>query len=304
MNTFVQYIIDAITLGGLYALAALGIGFIFGVMRLINFAYGEYITYAAYALVVPTSEQVAQKFIGNWPAPLLVAAIIAITMALAIATERGAFRPLRGADPATLLIASFAVSYLLQNVILLVHSGRPKSVNIGAGLTETIESLGFRVSLNDLVTIAVCLIMLGGLAAFLKWTSYGVQMRAASENFPMARFLGVRANSVITLAFAISGLLAAVLALLVVVKNGVLDYRMGVPFVLVAFVATVIGGMGSLLGAATGGFLIGFVTVILQAFLPEQLRPARDAFVFGLVVLMLLVRPQGLLQPRSARERV
>jgi branched-chain amino acid transport system permease protein len=127
----------------------------------------------------------------------------------------------------------------------------------------------------------VCLIMLGGLAAFLKWTSYGVQMRAASENFPMARFLGVRANSVITLAFAISGLLAAVLALLVVVKNGVLDYRMGVPFVLVAFVATVIGGMGSLLGAATGGFLIGFVTVILQAFLPEQLRPARDAFVFG-----------------------
>src|SRR6476661_9925292 len=117
MNTFLQYIIDAISLGGLYALAALGIGFIFGVMRLINFAYGDYITYAAYALVIPTSEQVAQKFIGNWPAPLLVTAIIAITMALAVVTERGAFRPLRGADPATLLIASFAVSYLLQNVI-------------------------------------------------------------------------------------------------------------------------------------------------------------------------------------------
>jgi branched-chain amino acid transport system permease protein len=304
MNTFLQYIIDAISLGGLYALAALGIGFIFGIMRLINFAYGDYITYAAYALVVPTSAQVAQKFIGNWPAPLLVAAIIAITMALAVATERGAFRPLRGADPATLLIASFAVSYLLQNVILLVHSGRPKSVNIGAGLTETIETFGFRVSLNDLVTIAVCLTMLGALAGFLKWTTYGIQMRAASENFPMARFLGVKANSVITLAFAISGLLAAVVALLVVVKNGVLDYRMGVPFVLVAFVATVIGGMGSLLGAATGGFVIGFVTVVLQAFLPEELRPARDAFVFGLVVLMLLVRPQGLLQPPSTRERV
>jgi branched-chain amino acid transport system permease protein len=304
MTTFFQYVIDAISLGGLYALAALGIGFIFGVMRLINFAYGEYITYAAYALVVPTSEQVAEKFIGNWPAPLLVAAIIAITMTLAVATERAAFRPLRGADPATLLIASFAVSYLLQNVILLVHSGRPKSVNIGAGLTEPVGLFGFRVPLNDLVTIAVCLIMLAALAVFLKRTSYGVQMRAASENFLMARFLGVRADSVISLAFAISGLLAAVVSLLVVVKNGVLDYRMGVPFVLVAFVATVIGGMGSLLGAATGGFLIGFVTVLLQAFLPEQLRPARDAFVFGLVVFILLVRPQGLLQARSARERV
>lgn len=304
MATIVQYVIDAVSLGGLYALAALGIGFIFGVMRLINFAYGEYITYAAYALVVPTSAQVAEKLIGNWPAPLMVAAIVAITMALAVATERAAFRPLRGADPATLLISSFAVSYLLQNVILLVHSGRPKSVNIGAGLTEPVGLLGFRVPLNDLVTIVVCLLMLAALAAFLKRTSYGVQMRAASENFLMARFLGIRGDTIISLAFAISGLLAAVVSLLVVIKNGVLDFRMGVPFVLVAFVATVIGGMGSLLGAATGGFLIGFITVLLQAFLPQQLRPARDAFVFGLIVLILLLRPQGLLQPRSAKERV
>ena len=304
MALALQYLIDGASLGGLYALAALGIGLIFGIMRLINFAYGDYITWGAYALVVPSSAQVATKFIGNWPAPLLIAAIVAIIMLLALTTERVAFRPMRSAAPATLLISSFAVSYLLQNVLLLVHSGRPKAVNIWPGMTEHLTWAGLRVPLLDLVTILVCLCLLGGLALFLRKTAYGIQMRAAAEDFRMARFLGVRANTVIALAFAISGLLAAVVALLLVTKTGVLDYRMGVPLVLVAFVATVVGGMGSIVGAVIGGFAIGFFTVILQAILPEGLRSARDAFVFGLVIFILVLRPQGLMQVRAMKQRV
>ena len=304
MSTALQYLIDGVSLGGLYALAALGIGLIFGIMRLINFAYGDYITWGAYALVVPSSAQVATKLIGNWPAPLLIAAIVAIIMALALATERAAFRPMRGAAPATLLISSFAVSYLLQNVLLMVHSGRPKAVNIWAGMAEHLTWAGLRIPLLDIVTILVCVGLLGGLALFLRKTAYGVQMRAAAEDFRMARFLGVRANTVIALAFAISGLLAAVVALLLVTKTGVLNYRMGIPLVLVAFVATVVGGMGSLVGAVLGGFVIGFFTVVLQAILPEGLRSARDAFVFGLVIFIFVLRPQGLMQVRAMKQRV
>jgi branched-chain amino acid transport system permease protein len=129
-------------------------------------------------------------------------------------------------------------------------------------------------------------------------------MRAAAENFRMARLLGIRANRVIALAFCISGLLAAAASLLLVVKTGVLDYREGVPLALVGFVATVVGGMGSMLGAVLGGFLIGIATVVLQVVLPEEFRGARDAFVFGFVIFVLLVRPEGLIRPTAWQERV
>ena len=186
----------------------------------------------------------------------------------------------------------------------MVHSGRPKAVNIWAGMAEHLTWAGLRIPLLDIMTIIVCFGLLGGLALFLRKTAYGVQMRAAAEDFRMTRFLGVRANTVIALAFAISGLLAAVFALLLFTKTGVLNYRIGIPLVLVAFVATVVGGMGSLVGAALGGFVIGFFTVILQAILPEGLRSARDAFVFGLVILIFVLRPQGLMQVRAMKQRV
>jgi branched-chain amino acid transport system permease protein len=299
-----QLLIDAISLGGFYALGALAVGLIFGIVRLINFAYGDYVTWAAYALVIPSSAQVATPFIANWPAPYLIVAVVLVGVALALATERVVFRPMRSASPETLLIGSFAVSYLLQNTILFVHSGRPKSVNIWTDLTGSIPLLGLRLPMLDLVTILVCLALLLGLLVFLKKTRYGIQMRAAAEDFRMAQFLGVRANTVIAIAFALTGLFAAVVALLLVAKTGVLDYRMGEPVVLVAFVATVVGGMGSVFGAVLGGFIIGFISTMLQSILPIELREARDAFVFGLVVLILIVRPQGLMQVRAMKERV
>lgn len=297
-----QILVDAFSLGSLFALSALGIGLVFGIMRLINFAYGEFITFGAYALVVPSSGLVAVKFIGNWPTPAMVAAIVTLVVALALVTERVAFRPVRQANPATLLISSFAVSYMLQHVILFVHSSRPKSVNILPELTEPLVGLGLRIPIIDVVTIVAGAVMLAGIAGFLKLTSFGIQMRAAVEDFRMARLMGVRANAVVAVTFAITGVLAGTVSLLFVTKTGVLDYRMGLPLVLVAFVATVVGGMGSIFGPVLGGFLLGFLSVVFQATLPEELRPLRDAFVFFCVIVILLVRPQGLVRVRSASE--
>jgi branched-chain amino acid transport system permease protein len=305
VNTF-QLLVDAISLGSDFALVALGIGIVFGVMRMINFAHGDLIMIGAYALVVPTAADHAPPFIGAWPGWALVIAITAIVTIVALATERFAFRPLRRreVDSATLLISSFAVSYLLQSVVLFVHTGRPKSVSIFASLTHQLTVGGIHVAWVNIVTILVTALLLAVMVLFLRTLRWGVEMRAAAEDFMMARLLGVRANRVIALAFGISGALAGAVSILFVSKTGVLDFRMGVPLAIAGFVGTVIGGMGSLVGAVLGGFFLGVASTLLQALLPEQLRPARDAFLYGLVILVLWVRPQGLFVAGGTGERV
>jgi branched-chain amino acid transport system permease protein len=303
VSNLVQIIVDAISLGSLYALVALAIGLVFGVMKLINFAQADYITIGAYALVVPAASVSPPLLIGAWPTALMVAGVLAVVTLLALVTERVAFRPMRNSNPATLLISSFAVSYFLQHLVVLVHTGRPKSVGIGNGLSSAINIAGVRLPANQLLTMIVAATMLAGLTLFLKKTPVGIQMRAAAENFQMARLMGVSANRVIAMAFAISGLMGGVVSLLLVVQTGTLDVRMGLMPVVFAFFATVIGGMGSLPGAALGGFIVGCISVLLQAFLPTELRPFRDAGVFLLVILILQVRPQGLIVEPGARER-
>jgi branched-chain amino acid transport system permease protein len=236
---------------------------------------------------------------------VLIGAIITITAGAGILTERFAFRPLRRreADGATLLIASFAVGYLLQSIVLFVHTGRPKSVSIFADLTRQMQIGGVRVALVDVVTICVTALLLIGMLFFLRRLRWGIEIRAATEDFVMARILGVRADAVIALAFAIAGALAGILSLLYVAKTGVLDFRMGVPLAIAGFVGTVIGGMGSLAGAVLGGLFLGVASSMLQALLPEALRPGRDAFLYGLVIFVLLVRPQGLFAGRNVGER-
>jgi branched-chain amino acid transport system permease protein len=149
--------------------------------------------------------------------------------------------------------------------------------------------------------MALTLILVVSLVLFLKYTSLGVQMRAAAEDFQMARLVGVRADRVVAAAFAISGLLAGVVALLLVAQTDLLTPTMGVQLVLVGFVATVIGGMGSLSGAGLGGALLGVLTVGLQALLPTELRSFRDAFAFLVVIGLLVLRPQGLLGTKALR---
>jgi branched-chain amino acid transport system permease protein len=171
-------------------------------------------------------------------------------------------------------------------------------------LNEGILIGGASIPALQFLIIFVTLVLLVLLVLFLRRTAWGVQMRAAAEDFKMARMLGVRANFVISLAFVLSGMLAAAVSLLFEVQSGILMFRMGTPLMVFAFIATVIGGMGSLVGAVVGGFTVGIMSSILQAALPSEVRGYRDAFVFGLVILILLARPQGMVLSRAARERV
>jgi branched-chain amino acid transport system permease protein len=299
-----QSLVDAAATGSLYALVALSIGLVFGVMRLINFAQADYITIGAYSLIVPSASTVPTLFIGAWPAPMMVAAVTLVVMLVALATERLAFRPLRGTDPSTLLVSSFALSFLFQQINMLVFNSRPKSIDFGGPLAAAVEIAGLRVPGVQLLTMVTTIIAGAMLVVFLRYTALGVEIRASAEDFTMAQLLGVRANRVIAISFAISGLLGALVSLLLVIQTGTLDYRMGIMPVIYGFFATVIGGLGSLPAAALGGFLVGASGQLLQAWLPPDLRPFRDAFVFGLVIMVLLLRPQGLARPRATRERV
>lgn len=294
MDRVVQTLIDAISVGGLYALTALGIGLIFGVMRLINFAHGELIMITGYVLLA----------LFGQPLPVMLTAGFLAAIALALLTERVAFRPLRNADPATLLISSFAVSFFLQKSLILFVGSRPKGIDFLPELSRQVEILGVRLQSLQIVTILVSVILLGGFSWFLKATRFGLQMRAAAEDFRMARVLGVRANRVIAAAFALSAVLAATVSCLLVAQTGIVQPRMGLQLVIIAFVGTVIGGLGSLTGAALGGFLVGVVTILLQALLPPDLRVFREAFVFVAVTLVLLFRPQGLIPARGLKERI
>lgn len=303
MSAFLQVLIDAASTGGLFALVALAIGLVFGIMRLINFAQGDFITIGAYSLIVPSAAVTPALFLGALPLPLMIGSVTACVIVLALLTERFAFRPLRNAEPATLLVSSFAVSYFLQHLLIFVQTSRPKALSLGAELGRPVEMFGLRISGVQLLTIVATAVLLVGISLFLRFTPLGLQMRAAAENFRMARFLGVRANRVIAAAFALSGILAAVVSFLLVAQTGTVNVNMGSTLVIFAFFATVIGGMGSLLGSAIGGFLVGAVSALLQTYLPADVRPFRDAAIFAAVILILLIRPKGIIASRS-QERI
>ncbi|MEA2855461.1 MAG: branched-chain amino acid transport system permease protein [Rhodospirillaceae bacterium] len=308
MIGLLQNVIDAISLGSLYALAALGIGLLFGVLRLINFAHGDFISVGAYALIVPplqaSADVAAQMFIGRWPLPFMLVATSTIVIALAILCYFVLFRYLKSASPPTLMIASFAASYVIQNALLIVYGAREKSVNLWPGLIQQVDIGALHVAKLQLVTIGVTMILMLLLTAILRLTPLGVQMRAAAEDFRMAQYLGVRSNYVISVAFALSGVLAVAVSLLFVAQTGTLTFQMGVPLMLFAFIGTVIGGMGSLVGAAVGGMTVGIAASLLQAYLPGEIRSFRDAFVFTLVILMLIIRPAGLFPTKAFIERI
>lgn len=294
MTEVAQYVVNGLSLGALDALLALGVGLIFGVMRLVNFAQGAYIMLAGYVLF----------FTIDAPWAVVVPLTLAAGVALALLTERIAFRPLRGADGSTLMVASFAVAFLVQSVIVAFEGSGPKSIPIWSVMSDSIVVLDVRIPVLDLITIGVGGALLAGLWLFLTRTRTGLAMRAAAEDFEMLRLLGGRANRVIAIAFALSGLLAAIAGILLFSKTAVVDPTAGTNPVLIAFVATVIGGLGSILGAALGGFSLGVLTTALQATLPAGLSAYRDAFVFGIVIALLVLRPQGLLGNRADAQRV
>jgi len=304
MTSVLQYLFDVLSLGSLYALAALGIALIFGVMRLVNFAWGDVIAFSAFSLIVPTTDAMTTLAIGALPAPLLVVLVLLIGAALSIGMELLVFRRLRHANAATTMVAAFAVGTVVVNVLLMMHSSRPKAIDLWSGLNAPLDLWGARVPALQLVTIVVAGLLLAGLVWMLRRTRIGLEMRAAAEDFDMARMLGVRANQVILVAFGLSGALAAAVGLLMLTKTGVADIRMGGSMMLVAFVATVIGGLGSLCGAVLAGFLMGLVSTSLQAWLPMDVRPFRDALLYLAVIVLLVLRPGGLFVTSAATQRV
>jgi len=294
MMTILQYFVDAVALGCLFALAAIGVGIVFGVMRLANFAHGEFIMIGAYALLMFSS----LPWEITWLLALCFVALVAVL------TERVAFRWLRSADSSTLLVSSFAVSILLQNAVVIAFRSRPRAVPLPAFVGESLDILGLRLPVVSLLAIVLAVVCVAALVVFFKRTSLGLQMRAAAEDFRMAQLLGTRANRVVAAAFAISGILACAVSILITARSGTVSPTMGLTPVLFAFVAVTIGGLGNLVGSAVGGFLVGFITIAMQAVLPPGLSSYMDAFTFLAVIAILIFRPQGLLPSIAVEERV
>ncbi len=294
--TYLQSVIDGIGLGAVYAVVAVGIGLVFGVMRLVNLAYGEIITAGGYTLA----------FLGGQPAPLAIAACVAVCVALALVQERIAFRRLRGASPVTMLIATFAVSFLLQNVYLLAFGSRGSTVSTVGSLNDAIAVGSLRIRWITIVAVVAGALLLGGLTALLNRTTIGLQLRAAASDFRTARLLGVRANRVIAIAFAVSGVLAAAVAVLLTVQSPLVTPDYGVQVTLFALIGVVVGGLDRLASATLGGFAIGFATAFVGDQLPSSSSVYLPSFIYGLVILVLLLRPRGLFATgaAAAAERV
>jgi len=291
MDMFLQQLVNALSLGGTYALLALGLAVVFSIMGLINFAHGELMTVAGYGLFF--------SILLGVPFALALPVAVLTAMLLAVLMERVAFRSVRGASGTTLLLTSFAVSAIIRALFQNLISARPMAVPIPMALSGTIEIAGLHLGIIQAISILVTVAMLVGLNLFLHHTVLGRAMRAASEDFAIVRLMGIRANAVVAAAFAISGLLAGVAGVLWVAQRGSVDPLMGFLPVLKAFIAAIIGGLGSLSGAVAGGFLLGFTEVFLQAFLPESLLSYRDAFAIILVIAVLLFAPQGLLARKT-----
>jgi branched-chain amino acid transport system permease protein len=292
-----QFLINSLSLGGLYALMALGLALVYSILRLVNFAYGELVMVGGYTLLI-----LGQVTGVPW---LIVAALaIFVAVATSLLLERVAFRPVRNASPGTMLITSFAVSALLQNAALLFVSPRTRAVRVPSFFVENINIGNLLISKSNIVTLVVSLALLGLLTVFLRRTILGSALRAAADDFVMTRLLGIRANLVIATAFAISGFLAGVVSLFWVGRSGSVIPQIGLTPVLIAFVASVIGGMGSLTGAVVGGYLLGFLTIALNTMLPQAWLDYRQAFVFVIVIIVLLFRPQGLISGAYSTERI
>ena len=285
MNQLVQSLVDAISAGATLGLAALSIGLVFGVIRLANFAAGEIITASGYSIIFTWQL--------GWYVAIPIAIIIGVILSLLM--ELGVFSRMRTATPATLLVASFGLSFLLQRVYELLFTNNVQTAAVAPELARTISVGGIRFQLLSLATIAIAGVILFALIQFLNKSIWGLQLQAAAADFRTARLVGIPASRVIGLSFALSGILAAAVAFVTTVQTGAVGPTFGVPLVILALIGAVIGGIDKISGALAGGFLVGFTTSMLASWLPSDMSNFRDAYVFLLVIVVLIFRPSGLL---------
>jgi branched-chain amino acid transport system permease protein len=284
-----QQIINAVALGSLYALVAIGLSMVFGILRMTNFAHGDMMMVGAFAALG----------IGAVGAPFWIAALagVAVGALAGVIVERTAYRPVRGAPDVTLLLTSLAVTYILENLGILLFTSSPRNFPLPDWMNSAIQYYDGQITFTEINVVTV--VLTGVALAFLGWfvtrTNAGLGMRAAAEDLGAAQLVGLDVNRLIVVAFAIASGFAGLAGVLWAAQAGIVEPHMGFAPLLKAFVAAIIGGFGSIAGAVLGGFVLGGLEIFIVAFLPSFVSPYRDAIVFTLLIAFLLFRPNGLL---------
>lgn len=291
-----QNVADGVALGAVYALMAVGIGLVFGVLRLVNFAYGQLIMAGAFALAISSQH--------GWPLWVGIVLCFATVLVLSIAMDYLVFRPLRGHSPAVMLVATFAVAFLLENGALLKFGSLGKIASSVASLNQPWTVGGVQIRKISIVAVIVTIVCLFLIYLLLERTEIGLHMRAASMDSSTARMLGVRANRVISLAVLLAGALAAIVAILLTVRTPLVTPTFALDDTIVVLAGVVVGGLNRPIPATLGGFAIGFANGFFGGVLPSNQSQYVPAFVFAAVVVVLLLRPNGLFDFSRNVERV
>lgn len=285
---FIAQLVNGLKLGSVYAIVAIGYSMVYGILRLINFAHGEILTVSVYTILF---------LMTTYGMPLWATVIAAVVFAilLGLLIERLAYRPLRTASEETTLVSSLAVATLLQNVITMIFSPQRKAFHLPEYLTQLHTFGSVKLSTMNIITFIAVFVILIVLSGIVKKTKVGMAMRACSSNQDAARLMGINVNRIVVLAFAIGSGLAAVAGLMLAGEYKTIDPLMGFVPGLKAFCAAVLGGIGNLGGAVIGGFILGCAEMLFAGLMPPEYSLYRDAFVFVLLILVLLVRPNGIL---------
>ncbi|MCE5244646.1 MAG: branched-chain amino acid ABC transporter permease [Syntrophobacteraceae bacterium] len=284
---FSQQLINGVSLGSLYGLVAIGYTMVYGILRLINFAHGDLLMFAAYAAISGIV-----TFGLPWYLGFPVA--IALTGALGIVLDRVAYKPLRNAPRISLLISAIGASFLLESLALVYFKGVPKPFPRPEMFSKVIEVFGVRVQVLTLYTPVITILLLLGLLYIVFHTKVGKAMRAASKDFEATRLMGINLDRIIAITFFLGSTLAAAGGLMWAMKYPQVNPYMGVFPGIKAFIAAVLGGIGNITGAVLGGFLLGLGEILIVAMVPEMAQ-YRDAFAFVILILVLLFRPTGLM---------
>src|SRR5215831_8822623 len=298
MTTFLQQLMNGLSLGSIYALIALGYTMVYGVLRLINFAHGDVYMVGAYV-----GYYLSRRLRGDEPSILSAVLVMLGSMLacalLGIVIERFAYRPVRREARLTLLITAIGVSLLIENLAQLVFGPDPKFFPSLAPRADFVLE-GVRVTSEQITVIAVSVLLMLLLRYFILKTRTGKAMRAVSFSLDASRLMGISTDKIIAITFALGSALAAAAGVLIGMQIPKIDPLMGIPYGLKAFVAAVLGGIGSVPGAVLGGLLIGTSEVMVVGYLSSTYR---DAIAFGILILVLLLRPQGILG-RVQKEKV
>ena len=283
---FINYLINGISLGSVYAIIALGYTMVYGIAKMLNFAHGDVIMIGSYVVFVTVSTMGFPPMVG------VLVAVLACTL-LGMTIERIAYKPLRGASPLAVLITAIGVSYLLQNVALLIFGADTKSFTSVVTI-PAIKLAGGQMTITGetIVTILSCIVIMIGLTTFINKSKAGQAMLAVSEDRGAATLMGINVNGTIALTFAIGSALAAVAGVLLCSAYPSLTPYTGSMPGIKAFVAAVFGGIGSIPGAFIGGILLGVIEILAKAYISSQMS---DAIVFSVLIIVLLVKPTGIL---------